>query len=137
QVMDRDVNSMIVARDQFLSWRMISARQTDRAIARSTAARYAFFQARNAIYHSLSLLGIEPGSRVLAPSYICRASIDPLIAYGTDVDFYKVRADCSIDLKDLEARITPSTQAILIVHYFGFPQAMSRLRKLCDAHGLA
>src|SRR2546425_12939059 len=124
--MDQEVSSMIVARDQFLSWNMISARQSDWTDSTSAAARYSFFQARNAIYHSLSLLGIERGSRVLAPSYICRAAIDPLIAYGTDVDFYKVRADCSIDLKDLEARITPRTQAVLIVHYFGFPQAMSR-----------
>jgi dTDP-4-amino-4,6-dideoxygalactose transaminase len=128
---------MIVAKDQFLSWTMMSARPTDRARQENAAARYSFFQARNAIYHSLSLLGIEQGSHILAPSYICRAAIDPLVAYGIDVGFYAVKTDCSIDLADLERRITPRTQAILIVHYFGFPQLVHQLRKLCDKHRLA
>jgi dTDP-4-amino-4,6-dideoxygalactose transaminase len=135
--MDQEVSSMIVARDQFLSWKMISARQSDWTDSTSAAARYSFFQARNAIYHSLNLLDIEPGSHVLAPSYICRAAIDPLIAYGVDVGFYAVTRDCSIDLRDLEARITPRTEAVLIVHYFGFPQPLHHLRRLCNTHGLA
>ena len=135
--MDQEVSSMIVARDQFLSWNMISARQSDWTDSTSVAARYSFFQARNAIYHSLGLLGIEPGARVLAPSYICRAAIDPLIAYGVEVDFYPVTRDCSIDIRDLEGRIKPGTAAVLIVHYFGFPQPLLDLRRVCDAHGLA
>src|SRR6267378_1678894 len=127
--MDQEVSSMLVARDQFLSWNMLSARQSDWTESTSAAARYSFFQARNAIYHSLGLLGIEPGARVLAPSYICRAAIDPLIAYGVNVDFYAVKRDCSIDVRDLVARITPRTEAVIIVHYFGFPQPINQLRR--------
>src|SRR5437879_7768032 len=79
---------------------------------------------------------MQPGDRVLAPSYICRAAIDPLIAYGLNVDFYPIRRDCSIDLADLRNRISPTTQAVMIVHYFGFPQPLGELRKLCDRYGL-
>ena len=128
---------MIVAKDQFLSWTMMSARASDRPAPESVAARYSFFQARHALYHSLSLLGIAQGSHILAPSYICRAAIDPLVAYGLNVGFYGVKPDCTIDLHDLERRITPETQAILVVHYFGFPQPLHALRALCDKHRLA
>jgi perosamine synthetase len=134
---NQEANSMIIARDQFLSWPMMSARQSDWAVPATAASRFSFFQARNALYHSLSLLGIERGSHILVPAYICRAAIDPLIAYGVNVDFYRVKPDCSIDLDDLEARITSRTQAVLIVHYFGFPQPLTPLARLCAAHRLA
>lgn len=130
-------NPMLVAKDQFLSWSLLSARASDWKYPTSAgASRYSFFQARNALYHSLDILGIAPGSRILAPSYICRAAIDPLIAYGAIVDFYPVTPGCSVDLRDLERRITPATRAIMIVHYFGFPQPVAQFRKLCDAYGL-
>src|SRR5437867_1289218 len=60
--MDQEVSSMIVARDQFLSWNMISARQSDWTDSTSAAARYSFFQARNA--HGLAL--IEDCAHVLS-----------------------------------------------------------------------
>jgi perosamine synthetase len=135
--MNIDVNPTIVARDQFLSWTMMSARQSDWIKSTKGVSRYSFFQARNAIYHSLDLLGIERGSHILVPSYICRAAIDPLIASGLDVGFYQVTRDCAVDRRDLEAKITGSTRAVLIVHYFGFPQPVRRLKRLCDTHGLA
>jgi len=79
-------------------------------------------------------MGIERGSRVLVPSYICCAAVDPLLAYGVDVDFYAVNRDCSIDLPDLERRITPTTRAVIVVHYFGFPQPLRKIKLLCDSH---
>lgn len=116
---------------------MLAARKALWRHSSPEAISYSFFQARNAIYHSLKLLHIEPGSHVLVPSYICRAAIDPLIAYGADVEFYAVKRDCSIDLPDLERRITPLTRALVIVHYFGFPQPLAHLRRLCDERRLA
>jgi len=128
---------MIVARDQFMSWAMISARGSSWLQPANGGVRYSFFQARNAIYHSVSLLGIERGARILVPSYLCRAAIDPLFAYGLNVDFYAVKRDCTINLVDLERRITAATRAMVIVHYFGFPQPIGQLRKLCDDHKIA
>src|SRR5688572_15414464 len=128
---------MILPAEHYMSWAMMSARSSYRHEPRTSATRYSFFQARNAIYHSLTLLGIEPGSEVLVPSYICRAAVDPLLAYGLNVRFYAVKQDCSLDLDDIKAKITPRTQAVMVVHYFGFPQPTLALRRLCDFQGLA
>jgi perosamine synthetase len=133
--MHPDVAPMIVAKDQFFSLALMSARQLSKST--QTDARYSFFQARYAIYHSLKLLGIEPGDQVLVPSYICRAAIDPILASSVDVAFYAVDDQCSANLADLKRSISPRTKALMIVHYFGFPQPLREIRHLCDIHGIA
>ena len=42
----------------------------------------------------------------------------------------------NLDFTDLERRITRNTRAVLLTHYFGFPQPAARLRSLCDRRGL-
>jgi dTDP-4-amino-4,6-dideoxygalactose transaminase len=119
------------------SWNSLSVRQAKQDDLIARADHYYFFWARNAIYHCLQLLQIEPGSRVLLPSYICRAAVDPFLAYGLAADFYAVKRDCAADLSDIEASLTPNTKIILAAHYFGFPQAMEEIRRISDRYQLA
>lgn len=123
---------MLVSAEHFWSWTTTSIRRAQDGYISSKETHYSFFWARNAIYHSLKLLGIEPGSGVLVPSYVCRAAIDPLVAYGMDVDFYAIQRDCKLDVDDVTSRVTPRTRAILLVHYFGFPQEIRRIRDFCN-----
>jgi dTDP-4-amino-4,6-dideoxygalactose transaminase len=51
--------------------------------------------------------------------------------------FYRVQPDASVDLHDLAAKIGPTTRALMVTHYFGFPQDMAPIRALCDARGVA
>jgi dTDP-4-amino-4,6-dideoxygalactose transaminase len=95
-----------------------------------------FFWARNAIFYALRALGISPGAHVLLPAYLCRAAVEPFEVFGTDVEFYPINRDCQPHLDGLEARITMRTEAILVVHYFGFPQQIDKLRALCDRRRL-
>jgi perosamine synthetase len=85
----------------------------------------------------LRLLEIPQKAQVLAPAYICRAAVDPILAYGAEVVFYGVDRDCKPDFADLERKICSKTRALVAVHYFGFPRAIHRIRALCDKHGLA
>jgi dTDP-4-amino-4,6-dideoxygalactose transaminase len=82
-------------------------------------------------------LEIPQGAQVLVPAYVCRAAVDPLLAYGANVVFYDLDRDCKPDFSDLERKTGPNTSAVVGVHYFGFPQAIRQLRSFCDMHRLA
>jgi len=128
---------MMIAKDQFLSWEMVTARESSWRHSPGAWDRYSFFRARDAIYHSLSLLEIPREAQVLVPSYVCRAAIDPILAYHAQVRFYAITRNCEPDFPDLEQQITPQTKAIVVVHYFGFPQPIVRIRDLCKRYNLA
>jgi perosamine synthetase len=93
--------------------------------------------ARNAIYLALGALGLTGEDEVLVPAYICAAAVEPIRAYGATPIFYSINKDCSTDLLDLEGKISLRTRALLLVHYFGFPNRNIReLRSLCDRRDL-
>jgi perosamine synthetase len=96
-----------------------------------------FFWARNALYYSLKALGISRGAQVLLPAYLCKAAVEPFEAFGAKVQFYGVDRRCQPDFSEIEAKISPRTEAVLAVHYFGFPQRMSDFRAICDRNRLA
>jgi perosamine synthetase len=127
---------MIVAEDHFCSWSMMSMRKAGCEQA-APGKRYSFFTARNAIYQGLRFLDLPQGSRVLVPAYVCRAAVDPILAYGAEVVFYSVDRDCKPNFPELERKVCPTTKAAVAVHYFGFPQDVRRMRKFCDGHGIA
>ena len=74
------------------------------------------------------------GDEVLLPAYHCISMIEPVAWRGARPVFYRINTDTSIDLNDIEARLTTRTRALLVTHYFGFPQDVQRIREFCDAH---
>ena len=91
---------------------------------------------RIAIALALREMRIGAGDDVLLPAWHSASMIPPVIACGAVPLFYRLRADASADLDDIAARITSRTRAVVVVNYFGFPQARAALRALCDARGL-
>lgn len=104
--------------------------------ARSNTTGLTFFWARNAILHGLRALELQPGDKVLVPSYICAAAIEPIEYFGAEIAFYAMRRNCTPDWSDLEAKICDNVRAILAVHYFGFPCDILRFRALSDQYDL-
>lgn len=96
-----------------------------------------FFWARNALYYALSALKITPGAHVLLPAYLCSAAVEPFRYYGVNIEFYDIGLDCEPDLSEIVSKINSRTEAILMVHYFGFPQQSEKFRAICDHHNLA
>ena len=92
-------------------------------------------KARIAIRHACDLLGIKEGTETLAPSYNCGSEIDPLIKSGTSIVPYRIDKHAKIDFSDMFSRITKKTKLIYITHYFGFPQDLEEIKKIClDRH---
>ena len=73
----------------------------------------------------------------MLPAYLCRAAVEPFEAHGAEIAFYSISLQCQPDFDEIEAKITPRTEAILAVHYFGFPQNVRRFREICDRRKLA
>ncbi|MFJ3235801.1 DegT/DnrJ/EryC1/StrS family aminotransferase [Streptomyces sp. NPDC086787] len=81
--------------------------------------------------------GIGPGDEVIVPSMtfvatatsVCHVGATPVFA---DID----PRTFNLDPVSVEARITPSTRAVMTVHYAGQPGDLDGLARVCDAAGL-
>jgi perosamine synthetase len=91
---------------------------------------------RSAIALCLQTLGIGAGHEVLLPAYHCIAIVEPVVWTGAKPVFYKVSESTAIDLDDISAKLSKNTKVLLVVHYFGFPQDMPKIRRFCDEHGI-
>ncbi len=91
---------------------------------------------RVAIALALENIGVKPNHRILVPAYNCEAMLQPVIWSGATPVTYKVNPDLSIDLEDIESKVDVDTTVLIIVHYFGFPQDIRRIRTFCDKHSL-
>lgn len=99
-----------------------------RAVSNGTAA----------LFLSLVALDLKPGDRVLTTPITWIATAAAAVTLGLEVDFVDVDPEtCNLDPKQLEAKITPNTQAVLPVHLYGQCCDMEALGDLAKKHGLA
>jgi len=76
---------------------------------------------------------IADGDEVLATPLTCTASNWPILANRLRLKWVDVDpANCNLDLDDLEAKITPHTRAIMLVHWGGYPVDLGRLEGILD-----
>ncbi len=90
-----------------------------------------------ALHVSMIAAGLGPGDEVITSAMTFCATVNAIIHAGAtpvlaDID----PVTLNIDPRDVEARITPRTRAILPVHFAGRPCEMDVLMKLADKYGL-
>ncbi len=118
---------------QHFPFRHVFGSSRDAALSWFPSARTHYVhKARVAIRYACERMGIEPGDEVLAPAYNCGSEISPLLNSGASVILYRVDKKGRLDLTDLRERISQKTKAIYVTHYFGFPQPVVEIKKLCD-----
>jgi hypothetical protein len=73
---------------------------------------------------------------VWAPDYFCDEALAPLRGLGVKLKFFPVKADLTPHWQFLEASAdsTNDPQVLVLVHYFGFPNAGGQARIFCDRH---
>jgi len=99
-----------------------------RAVSNGTAA----------LFLSLVGLGIKPGERILTTPMTWIATAAAGVTLGAEVDFVDIDpATCNLDARQLEAKITPNTKAILPVHLYGQCCDMDAILAIAQRHGVA
>lgn len=82
-------------------------------------------------------LELEPGDEVLVPSATFWASVVPMLWLGAIPVFCESEPRrLGLDPDDVERKITPRTRAVVVIHLWGMPCRMTRLRAIAKEHGL-
>ena len=91
-----------------------------------------------ALHIALLATGISEGDEVITPALTFIADQNTVKMAGAENVLADITSmeDWSMDPDDIEARITPKTKAVMIVHYAGFSCDMDRIISLCKKHNL-
>jgi dTDP-4-amino-4,6-dideoxygalactose transaminase len=84
------------------------------------------------------LLNIQPGDEVIIPSFTFVSTVNAFVLRGAKPVFLDIRPDTlNLDESLLEAKITPQTKAIAVVHYAGVGCEMDVIMDVAHHHNLA
>lgn len=91
-----------------------------------------------ALHIAVLACGIKPGDEVIVPSLTFIADLNSVRVSSADVVIADVISmeDWSMDPADIEAKITPRTKAVMIVHYAGYACDMDAIVDICKRHNL-
>jgi dTDP-4-amino-4,6-dideoxygalactose transaminase len=77
--------------------------------------------------------GIKDGDEVLATPLTCTASNFPILANNLRIKWVDIDPETfNMDMDDLARKITPSTKAIMLVHWGGYPNDLYKVKKIQD-----
>jgi perosamine synthetase len=87
---------------------------------------------------AVEALAIGPGDEVILPAFTIISCIGQIIRAGaTPVLVDSDPVTWNMDVRQVEAKITPRTRAIMAVHIYGLPVDMDPLLEIAARHGLA
>jgi dTDP-4-amino-4,6-dideoxygalactose transaminase len=91
-----------------------------------------------ALHIAVLACGIKSGYEVIVPSLTFIADLNTVHVSGGKVVLGDVTSfeDWSMDPADIEAKITPRTKAVMIVHYAGYACDMDAIVDICKQHNL-
>lgn len=91
-----------------------------------------------ALHLAMVLTSVSEGDEVICPSLTFVATANSVRYVGGIPVFADVKGahDLTMDPADIEAKITPKTKAILVMHYAGFPCDMDAIMEIALRHDL-
>ena len=77
-----------------------------------------------------------PATRSSCPGFTYVASISAIVYTGATPVLAEIDQTFDLDPVDVEAKITPRTAAIMVVHMLGAPARLDELKAIADQHGI-
>ena len=92
----------------------------------------------DALLVAMMALGLKPGDEVISVPFTFIATVEVIGLLGLTPVFVDVEEDTfNMDVRQLEAAITPKTKAIVPVHLFGQCCNMQEIMRIANKHGIA
>lgn len=91
----------------------------------------------SALVCALQGVGVGPGDEVIVPGYTYIATAAAVVACGAVPVIAEIDESLGLDPRDVEAKVTPQTRAVVPVYMQGVPARISDLMAVCRRHGLA
>jgi perosamine synthetase len=135
---DREVELVTQAiRSQNL-FRGPMVREFEAGFARLYDARYAVASSSGtaAIHVAIGTIDPEPGDEIITAPITDGGSVVPIVYQNAIPIFADVDDTYNMDPRDVEAKITPRTRAILLIHLFGNPCDMDAMVAISRRHGI-
>ena len=137
---DQDVEMVKATIQRGMSWAIgPNIERFERLLAEYVGVKYAvtFNSGTSALHAILLAYGIGRGDEVIVPSFTFIATANAALFVGARPVFADVEERTyGLDPKDVEARITARTRAVMPIHYAGCPCLIEQLRELTARHGL-
>lgn len=129
-----------VLRSRWLTMGAVT-QEFENAFAAYLGVKYAFAVASGtaALHLAYAALGLESGDEVILPSLTFVATANAVVYTGATPIFADIIGldDLTISPEDIEAKLTPKTKAICVVHYAGYPCAMDKIMDIAQRHSLS
>jgi dTDP-4-amino-4,6-dideoxygalactose transaminase len=91
----------------------------------------------DALVIGLRALGVEEGDEVITTPFTFFATAEAISIIGAEPVFVDIDPESfNLDPVEVEKAVTPETKAIVPVHLFGAPAAMTQLMSVAEAHDL-
>ncbi|AIF53644.1 DegT/DnrJ/EryC1/StrS aminotransferase family protein [Pelosinus sp. UFO1] len=91
-----------------------------------------------ALHMALLMAGVQSGDEVIISGLTFVADLNVTVLTGA----VPIIADCkslddwNVSVKDIEAKISPRTKAMIVVHYAGYPCDMQEIMDLAERHNI-
>src|SRR5512133_1038304 len=129
-----------VVRSRWLTMGAVT-QQFENEFADFVHARHAIAvtNATAALHLACVAAGLGPGDEAIVPSLTFVATANAVRYTGAAPVFADIEAEASLNVSpaSIEARITPQTRAILVVHYGGYACDLPAILEIARRHNLA
>lgn len=111
----------------------------EKAFAASVGSRFALgvTSGTTALKVAFTALGLGPGDEVIVPGFTFVATWETVFDCGAVPVFAEIDETLCLDPADVEAKITPKTRCIALVHMMGAQGRVAELKAIADKHGIA